>query len=153
MEYRRQGRFLVEMYIKDHTAVIIAIARFKFHHPPSAVMDFSAKVFIVNNAKSKVPIYTEDLWNSPPDMYPVTPHTPPYIPIMYNRQPDKIMLGKASTFMDDSFRSSLHGNSQQECFTVVALTYNRTEHLPQFVKNFKDFRFLSKIMIVWNNKR
>lgn len=167
MEYRRQGRFLVDMYFKNQLAVlntIVAIVRYKFLHPPPPFSDFEAKVLYKNNIQSKLPpspkflnnfsIYTEDFWNSPPGpfyMYSVTPYTPSYVPPMYYRPADNDKWGPARPMLKEGFRSSLHGNSREEGFTVVSMTYRRTQHLPDFIKNFKDCQFLAKIVIVWNN--
>ena len=170
MEYRRQGRFLHETYFSSRKAVlhtIIAILRLRFMHPPPPALDFNANVFKVNNNHVKIPpsprflnnytIYSESLWNNPPGpfyMYPVTPYRPPYIPVMFNKPADAQPGGlNIPILKGDPFRSSLHGIHPSEGFTVVALTYHRSQHLPEFVKGFEGCPFLAKIVIVWNDEK
>ena len=170
MEYRRQGRFLHETYFSSRKAVlytIVAILRSRFMHPPPAAQEFSGKVFKVNNDHSKVPasprflhnytIYSESLWNNPPGpfyMYPVTPYRVPFVSEMFNKpavtSPDNFI---PPILKGDSFRSSLHGIHPSEGFTVVALTYHRSQHLAEFVKGFEGCSFLAKIVIVWNDEK
>lgn len=170
MEYRRQGRFLYETYFSSRKTIlhsIIAILRSKLMHPPPAAPEFNGKIFLVNDDNSKVltsprflnnfTIYSEQLWNNPPGpfyMYPVTPYRVPYIPTMFNRpahaSPDNF---NPPILKGDRFRSSLHGIHPTEGFTVVALTYHRSQHLTEFVRGFEGCPFLAKIVIVWNNEK
>lgn len=170
MEYRRQGQFLHATYFSSRKAVlhtIVAILRSRLMHPPPAAQEFSGKVFKVNNNHSKIlvsprflynfTIYSEGLWNNAPGpfyMYPVTPYRSPYVPEMFNKpaddSPDNF---KPPILKGDMFRSSLHGIHPSEGFTVVALTYHRSQHLAEFVKGFEGCTFLAKIVIVWNDQK
>ena len=170
MDYRRQGRFLFETYFSSRKAVlwtIIAILRSRFMHPPPAAQDFNGKVFKVNDDVSAIPpsprfsnkytIYSEDLWNNPPGpffMYPVNPYRHPYVPLMFNEPAadNAERYTKPPVLKGDPFRASLHGIHPSEGFTVVALTYHRSQHLAEFVKGFKGCSFLAKIVIVWNDE-
>ena len=170
MEYRRQGRLLHELYFSSRKSVlrtIVSIMRSKFMHPPPPAQDFAGNVYKVNDDQSKIQpsfkflnkfaIYTESLWNDPPGpfyMYPVTPYRTPYVPAMFNKPADD----SPGSFMPpilkgDMFRSSLHGIHPSEGFTVVALTYHRSQHLAEFVKGFQGCAFLAKIVIVWNDEK
>ena len=170
MDYRRQGRFLHETYFSSRKAVlqtILAILRSRFMHPPPAAQDFNGKIFKVNDDVSVIPpsprfsnnytIYSEDLWNNPPGpffMYPVTPYRHPYVPLMFNEPAadNAEKYTKPPVLKGDPFRTSLHGIHPSEGFTVVALTYHRSQHLAEFVKGFKGCSFLAKIVIVWNDE-
>ena len=170
IDYRRQGRFLHETYFSSRKAVlytISAILRSRFMHPPPPAEDFKGRVFKVNDDVSKIPpsprfrnnytIYSEDLWNNPPGpflMYPVTPYRPPYVPSMYNKPANNSQgYSKPPVLKGKPFRSSLHGIYPSEGFTVVALTYHRSQHLAEFVKGFEGCSFLAKIVIVWNDEK
>lgn len=170
MNYRRQGRFLHETYFSSRKAAlhtIVAILRSRFMHPPPPAPDFNGKIFKVNDDKSTIPpsprflnnytVYSEDLWNNPPGpffMYPVTPYRQPYVSSMFfepaNNSPT---YSKPPVLKGPPFRSTLHGIHPSEGFTVVALTYHRSQHLAQFVKGFQGCSFLAKIVIVWNDEK
>lgn len=169
MGYRHQGRFLHEMYFSSRKAVlhtIIAILRSRFMHPPPPAQDFNGKIFKVNDDTSTIPpsprflnnytIYSEDLWNNPPGpffMYPVTPYRHPYVSSMfYEPAQNSPAYNKPPILKGAPFRSTLHGIHPSEGFTVVALTYHRSQHLAQFVKGFQGCSFLAKIVIVWNDE-
>ena len=170
MDYRRQGRFFHETYFSSRKAAlhtIVAILRSRFMHPPPPAQDFNGKIFKVNDDESTIPpsprflsnytIYSEDLWNNPPGpffMYPVTPYRQPYVSSMFfepaNNSPS---YSKPPVLKGPPFRSTLHGIHPSEGFTVVALTYHRSQHLAQFVNGFQGCPFLAKIVIVWNDEK
>ena len=169
MEFRRHGKFFLENYFltpKHLLHTIVAIIRSKLYHPPPPSPDVHVKTITVRNETSAVQpsprflnnftIYSPDLWNTPPGpfyMYPSTPYTPPYTPVMY-RQPnsttEQTVTGKI--LLKDDFRSKLRGNYPEEGLTVVALTYHRNEKLAEFLTNLKEFPFLHKVVVVWNNE-
>lgn len=170
MEYRRQGQFLVNTYFLDQELIIYtstAILRSLFYHPPPPSIDFEARTIRLTNTRSTIPpsprflnnfssVHSSDLWNFPPGpfyMYPVTPYNPPYTPDMF-REPtsNKEQTGSSGHIQGKEFRAKLWGNYPPEGFTVVALTYHRTKHLPTFLSNFKNCPFLAKIVLVWNNE-
>lgn len=169
MEYRRQGQFLINTYFIDQEHIIyttLAIARSLYYHPPPPSMDFEARTIKLTNSKSVIPpsprfmnnfssVRSSIMWNTPPgpfSMYPVTPYTPPYMQDMF-RAPtsNNMQTGSTGHILGEEFRAKLRGNYPEEGFTVVALTYHRTEHLPSFLSNFKSCPFLSKVVLVWNN--
>lgn len=171
MGYRSQGRFLHETYFSSRKAVlhtIVAILRSRFMHPPPPAQDFNGKIFKVNDNDSIIPpsprflnnytIYSENLWNSPPGpffMYPVTPYRHPYVSSMFYEPANNDLqsYSKPPVLKGPPFRSTLHGIHPPEGFTVVALTYHRSQHLAQFVKGFQGCSFLAKIVIVWNDEK
>ena len=65
---------------------------------------------------------------------------------------NKEQTGSSGHIQGKEFRAKLWGNYPPEGFTVVALTYHRTKHLPTFLSNFKYCPFLAKIVLVWNNE-
>lgn len=169
MEYRRQGQFLVNTYFIDQEHIIytsITLVRSLYFHPPPPSMDFQARTMKVTNSKSRIPpsprflsnfssVHSSNMWNTPPGpfyMYPVTPYAPPYMQDMF-RIPtsNKVQTGSTGHIQEEEFHSELRGNYPSEGFTVLALTYHRTEHLRSFLSNFKGCPFLSKIVLVWNN--
>ena len=169
MDYRRQGHFLVNTYFIDQEHIVytsIALLRSMYYHPPPPSHDFKARTIKLKDVKTTIPpspqflsnfssLQSLRMWNNPPGpfyMYPVTPHTPPYDPDMF-RFPTSNQMQSGSTghIQGDEFRAQLRGNYPTEGFTVVALTYHRTKHLPSFLSNLKDCPFLSKVIVVWNN--
>ena len=169
MDFRRQGHFLVNTYFIDQEHMVytsIALLRSMYYHPPPPSHDFKARTIILKDVKTAIPpsprflnnfssLQSSRMWNSPPGpfyMYPVTPYAPPYDPDMF-RMPtsNKLQSGSTGHIQGDEFRAQLRGNYPVEGFTVVALTYQRTKHLPSFLSNFKDCPFLSKVIVVWNN--
>ena len=169
MDYRRQGHFLVNTYFIDQEHIVytsIALLRSMYYHPPPPSHDFEARTIKLKIVKTTIPpspqfisnfssLQSSWMWNSPPGpfyMYPVTPYTPPYDPDMF-RMPtsNKVQSGSTGHIQGNDFRAQLRGNYPSEGFTVVALTYHRTKHLPSFLSNFKDCPFLSKVIVVWNN--
>ena len=170
MDYRRQGQFLVNTYFVDQEHVVytsIALLRSLYYHPPPPSPDFVARTIKLRDVATAVPpsprflsnfslVQSSDMWNNPPGafyMYPVTPYAPPYHSDMFHMPTShKIQSGSTGHVQGKEFRAQLRGNYPTEGFTVVALTYQRTEHLPSFLSNFKDCPFLSKIVLVWNNE-
>ena len=170
MEYRRQGQFLINTYFIDQEHTIyssIAVLRSSFYHPPPPSLEFEARTIKLTNSNLTIPpsprfmnnfslLHTSSIWNYPPGpfyMYPVTPHAPPYSPDMFHTPTsNKEQTTSTGHLQGVEFRSKLRGNYPSEGFTVVALTYKRTEHLPSFLKNFKGCPYLSKVVLVWNNE-
>jgi hypothetical protein len=169
MDYRRQGHFLVNTYFIDQEHIVytsIALLRSMYYHPPPPSHDFNARTIKLKDVRTAVPpsprflsnfssLQSPRMWNNPPGpfyMYSVTPYSPPYDPDMF-RFPtsNKVQSGSTGHIQGDDFRAQLRGNYPLEGFTVVALTYHRTKHLPSFLSNFKACPFLSKIIVVWNN--
>lgn len=169
MDYRRLGHFLVNTYFLNQEHIVytsIALLRSMFYHPPPPSHDYKARIIKLKDVKTTIPpsprflsnfssLQSSRMWNNPPGpffMYPVTPYTPPYDPDMF-RFPtsNKVQSGSTGHIQGDEFRAQLMGNYPAEGFTVVALTYHRTKHLPSFLSNFKDCPFLSKVIVVWNN--
>ena len=169
MDYRRQGHFLVTTYFTDQEHIVytsIALLRSMYYHPPPPSHDFNPKTIKLKDVRTTIPpsprflsnftsLQSSRMWNNPPGpfhMYPVTPYSPPYDPDMF-RYPtsNKVQSGSTGHIQGDDFRALLRGNYPAEGFTVVALTYRRTKHLPSFLSNFKECPFLSKVIVVWNN--
>ena len=178
VEYRRQGRFLLETYFTSEEQVldmVVAMVRSKALHPPPPAADFTGTMLASKGPSSLFPpsprflnnfsVYTEEFWNSPPGpfyMYPVTPFRSPYYPSMTW----KPVVEKQSTPGDETnvinhfieglthepYRQQLHGHYPHEGFTLVTMTYHRNERLLEFLASFEGCPYLAKVVVVWNNE-
>lgn len=50
------------------------------------------------------------------------------------------------------FESYLLGDTPEEQFTVVMLTYRRNEVLLEAIMRLKELSFLAKVVVVWNTE-
>ena len=171
--YRKQGRFLLDTYFSSqakYLETVVAILRSKTMHPPPAIQDFPAAILVRKGADSRFPpaprfqnnfsIYTEHLWNSPPGpfyMYPVIPFRHPYHPRMTrkpsgSKPPGKAVNHHGEGLVGANFKKELYGNAPEEGFTLLMLTYKRSEQLVTIIAKYRGCPYLAKVLVVWNNK-
>jgi alpha-1,4-N-acetylglucosaminyltransferase EXTL3 len=176
LSFRRQGRFLWETYFSSPHRVsnsVISIVRYWLHHPPPVARDQAAVTRLVSipgGGNRRVPsprfqhnltVYTSELWNSPPGpfyMYPSTPfQSPPVSGSQYASLSEQQLLHlpqhviEAGGITGPYFEDYLLGNTPEEQFTVVMLTYERNEVLLLALERLSDLDGLSKVVVVWNN--
>ena len=175
MEYRKQGRFLFEMYCASHRRIldsILAIIRYKFLHPPPPAPEYIGTSLVVTGKQSKhkpslngflhstVSVYTEKLWNDPPGpfyVYPVTPFKPVSVS-HYSSATSSVTAATQDTsllraeFVGANFRKHLRGDYAEEGFTIVTLTYHRNDQLLKMLASFEGCPYLAKVVVVWNNE-
>ena len=176
LSFRRQGRFLWETYFSSLHRVlnsVISIVRYWLHHPPPVARDEAAVTRLVSlpgGGNRRVPspkfqhnltVYTSELWNSPPGpfyMYPSTPFQPtPVSGSQYAGLSEEQLLHlpqhvvEAGGITGPYFEDYLLGNTPEEQFTVVMLTYERNEVLLLSLERLSDLDGLSKVVVVWNN--
>ena len=93
-------------------------------------------------------------------MYPTTPFRPgPVSGTQYDglsekmvaRLPFHVIEGGGIT--GPAFEDLLLGNSEEEQFTVVMLTYQRNDVLIEALQRLKEVSFLNKVVVVWNNEQ
>lgn len=175
LSFRRQGRFLWETYFSSSYQMlnsVVSIVRYWFHHPPPVARDQATvtRLASIPGGNRQVPspkfqhnftIYTSELWNSPPGpfyMYPSTPfQSAPVSGSQYVGLSEQQLLHlpqhvvEAGGITGPNFEDYLLGNTPEEQFTVVMLTYERNEVLLQALERLSDLDGLSKVVVVWNN--
>lgn len=175
LEYRLQGRNLWQMYFASPLTVVqsvIAVVRYHSLHPPPVAQDFVGVSLYsqTGNRKRLLPsvltqnftVYTPKFWNRPPGPFYTYPTTPfkmgPLSGYQYlnlddharARLPLHIVDGGGIT--GPNFEDLLLGNSPEEQFTVVMLTYQRNMVLLEALGRLRDVSFLNKVVVVWNNE-
>ena len=176
LSFRRQGRFLWETYFSSPRRMlnsVISIVRYWLHHPPPVARDQATVTKLISipgggNRQVSSPkfqhnftVYTSELWNSPPGpfyMYPSTPfQSSPVSGSQYVGLSEQQLLHlpqhvvEAGGITGPYFEDYLLGNTPEEQFTVVMLTYERNEVLLQALERLSDLDGLSKVVVVWNN--
>lgn len=176
LKYRRQGRFLWETYFSSPLSIldtVVAIVRQRALHPPPAApqyVDATNLASVPGDENRVIPShrflynftsYSVKLWNSPPGafyMYPTTPFKPTpmsgsqYVNMNSNqvaRLPPHVAAAGGIT--GPFFEDYLLGNSPEEQFTVIMLTYERNDVLLEALGRLKDLDHLAKVVVVWNN--
>ena len=175
LQYRLQGRNLWQMYLASPLTVVqsvLAVVRHRALHPPPVSQEFvgvslysqsgSRKRLLSPVLTQNFTVYSQDFWNTPPGpffIYPTTPFkTGPISGYQYvnlddharARLPLHIVDGGGIT--GPNFEDLLLGNSPEEQFTVVMLTYQRNTVLVEALARLKDVSFLNKVVVVWNNE-
>ena len=175
LDYRLQGRNLWQMYLTSPLTVVqsvLAVVRHRTLHPPPVAQEFvgvslysqsgSRKRLLSPVLTQNFTVYSQDFWNTPPGpffIYPTTPFkTGPISGYQYvnlddharARLPLHIVDGGGIT--GPNFEDLLLGNSPEEQFTVVMLTYQRNTVLVEALARLKDVSFLNKVVVVWNNE-
>ncbi len=175
LEYRRHGRFLWDTYFSSTSSVIdtvLAIVRYKAYYPPPSAKDYiDAKPLlrVPGTAKQRLsPIHQQNFsayatrfWNHPPGpfyMYPLSPFTSSPVsgsqyqgltPAQVTRLPAHVI--QAGGITGPFFQDYLLGNTPEEQFTVVMLTYERNEVLMEAIKRLDELDGLAKLVVVWNS--
>ena len=175
LRYRSQGRFLWDTYFSSPLQIletVLAIVRQRALHPPPAAPQYTAAATLASfhgdNRVIQSPeflynftLYSYELWNSPPGplyMYPTTPFKPTpvsgsqYTGLNHNQLsnlPQHVI--DAGGITGPFFEDYLLGNSPEEQFTVVMLTYERNDVLVDALGRLKDLDHLAKVVVVWNN--
>jgi alpha-1,4-N-acetylglucosaminyltransferase EXTL3 len=174
LRYRIQGRFLWDTYFSSPLSIletVVAIVRQRSkHHPPPAnayvpanlvTLPGENRVITSQEFMYNFSSYTTDLWNTPPGpffMFPTTPFKP--VPVSGSQYtnlnakqisslPPHVVAGGGIT--GPFFEDYLLGNTPEEQFTVVILTYKRNEVLLDALHRLKDLDHLAKAVVVWNN--
>ena len=176
LEYRRQGRFLWSTYFSSPLKILdslLAVVRFKAHHPPPpppslqyhnlstlvSIPSDTVRLISVPVFRYNFSVYSTDVWNSPPGpftMYPLTPFQP--APVsgtqfmgMANHLnfPTHVIEGGGIT--GPFFEDYLLGNTPEEQFTIVLLTYKRNDVLLQALDYLHDLSYLAKVIVIWNS--
>ncbi len=175
LRFRRQGRFLWDTYFSSPLHILesmVAIVRRRALHPPPAAPQYvsAATLATIPGENHVIPspeylynftLYSEEFWNSPPGplyMYPTTPFKPvPVSGSQYAGLSSK-QVGNLPQHIIDAggitgpfFEDYLLGNSPDEQFTIVMLTYERDDVLLAALGRLKDLDHLAKIVVVWNN--
>ena len=175
LQYRRQGRYIWETYFRSPGQIldsIIAIVRYKSLHPPPPPQEYTGRqlatipgdlfTFTSPTYQHNFSIYTHDFWNTPPgpfNMYPLTPVKPGPVSGTKYTNLDKasilhlpLHIVQAGGITGPHFESYLLGDTPEEQFTVVMLTYRRNEVLLEAVMRLKELSFLAKVVVVWNTE-
>ena len=175
LEYRRQGRFIWETYLRSQAQIldsIVSIVRFKSFHPPPPALEYTGRQLITSSGnlislpsptfQHNFSTYTHNFWNTPPGpfwMYPLTPFKPgPVSGTKYADMEQSTILHlplhivQAGGITGPYFESYLLGNSPEEQFTVVMLTYRRNEVLVEASERLKELSCLAKVVVVWNTE-
>lgn len=175
LQYRRQGRFLWDTYFSSPLRILeaaLGIVRQRALHPPPAAPPFTAATNLVSIPGEyrtihspkflyNFTIYSEELWNSPPGplyMYPTTPFKPrPVSGSQYTGLTSKQISNLPPHVIDAGgitgpfFEDYLLGNTPEEQFTIVMLTYERNDVLLDALVRLTDLDYLAKVVVVWNN--
>ena len=158
-EFQRHGNFLLKTYFNSFNQVltsVVLIAQKKRGFPLHFMCDFQpSRAFPFNsqsNCSSRNSVnsfqsyklqYDATVWNNPPG-----PHSiPPVSPFQFH---------SPSVFTDpviiDGSGQKFTYSAISERFTVVTITYNRTNQLSEFLRRFENCPYLDKIVVVWNNE-
>ncbi len=176
LEYRRQGRFLWDTYFSSTSSIVdmvFALVRYKAYYPPPSAKDYTdAKPLLTWPGTSKqllsppvhqqnFSVYTTRFWNHPPGpfyMYPLTPFTSGPVsgtqyqgltPAQRTQLPTHVIQGGGVT--GPFFQDYWLGNTPDEQFTVVILTYERNTVLVEAIKRLDNLYGLAKVVVVWNS--
>ena len=174
LEMRRQGRFLWQTYFSSPTNIlktVSTIVRASVLHSPPAAPEFKGQLLHKipgGTVKLQSPSYTNNysyyshaVWNNPPGPFLMYPYSPwssnpvsgSQFAAMDTKQlkelPPHIVLATGIT--GPYFESYLLGNSPEEHFTVVMLTYKRNDVLMESLERLNGLNFLAKVVVIWNN--
>ena len=174
LEMRRQGRFLWQTYFSSSTNIlrtVTTIVRASVLHSPPAAHEFTGRLLYRipgGSARLQSPsyannysYYSHSVWNKPPGPFIMYPYSPwsgnpvsgsHYATMTTNQLkdlPPHIVLATGIT--GPYFESYLLGNSPDEHFTVVMLTYKRNDVLLESLERLNGLNYLAKVVVVWNN--
>ncbi len=175
LNYRRQGRFLWDTYFRSTSSIVntvFAIVRYKAYYPPPSARDYTdtkpllnlpgtSKQFPSSVHQQNFSVYTTRFWNHPPGpfyMYPLTPFTSgPVSGSQYQglsfsqiaQLPTHVI--QAGGVTGPFFQDYWLGNTPDEQFTIVILTYERNVVLVEAINRLNGLYGLAKIVVVWNS--
>ena len=174
LELRRLGRFFWETYFSSPLQIVkstISIMRYRLLHPPPPIPDFQSSrtksygetrtIFKSPTFISNFSIYTHEFWNQPPGPFYLYPHTPtqpvPVTGSLYTtldlsqlkKLPPHIV--QAGGITGPYFQNYLLGNTPDEYFTVVMLTYRREDVVKESIERLRGLSYLAKVIVVWND--
>ena len=177
LDLRLRGRHLWLTYFSSPLAMVqsvVAVVRSHTLHPPPTAPDFTGASLYSNATTSmrrrllsptltqNFTAYSWRLWNDPPGpffSYPTTPFTPgPISGSQYSELDERSVSLLPIHILDGGgvtgpvFEDLLLGNTPEEQFTVVMLTYQRNHVLVEAIGRMKKVRFLNKVVVVWNNE-
>ena len=173
---RLQGRNLWHTYFSSPLSVVqstVAMVRSWTLHPPPLAPEFSG-VSLLSRPTSRhkrisspslshnFTTYSWGFWNSLPGpllSYPSTPFKPGPLSGSQFSELDEGGLSRLPLHIVDgggitgpNFEDLLLGNSPEEQFTVVMLTYQRNRVLVEALARLGEVAFLNKVVVVWNNE-
>lgn len=172
MEMKRRGRFVFETYCRSVAAILNGVMGSLYHHllhPPPHPPEFTghllysassgtqySKTSPTSSAKAFTNSFRESCNLPPGPMFPLAVGLclpPPVSGSLYQGQskgdfPRHVLRGGGVT--GSEFSRLLLGNRQKESFTVVILTYKRTEVLVRLLDSLSSLLYVDKFLVVWN---
>merc|ERR1719509_630755 len=159
---KRQGRLILQTYLSSPSAVLdtlVAVVRQRLTIPALPWTETpSPSVFNSSFRRnfSSVLLHSSHQWNTLFSPHLSAPHTPwePLLPT------EAMFLGPSLGFRPVSggqggagaqFSQAIGGNSPQEQFTVVMLTYQREQVLLNSLARLYGLPYLNKVVVVWNS--
>ena len=174
VEMKRRGRFLLETYGRSPQALtegILSVMNKRLSTLPPLTKPYKGAVILKKQTQTNLPTterfgtqnftHFNDIYNLPPGpvfSYPVDPFTPPLVSghqyasmttEQLRYQPQHVIRDSGVT--GPEFTKLLLGNRPYERYTIVILTYQRTDVLLSTIEGIKYASFLDKIIVVWNN--
>ena len=173
--FRLNGRNLWHTYFSSPLAIIkttVAMVRSRTLHPPPLAPEFVGVSLLskltMRNKRTPSPLlthnfttYSWDFWNEPPGPFISYPSTPfkrgPLSGYRFSDLDERgierlpLHIVDAGGITGPNFEDLLLGNSPEEQFTVVMLTYQRNKVLMEALGRLDDVAFLNKVVVVWNN--
>ena len=173
---RLHGRNLWHAYFSSPLSVVqsvVAMVRSRTLHPPPVAPEFrGVSLFSHPTSRHKrissprfahnFTTYSRGLWNDPPGpffTYPTSPFTQGPLSGFQFTELDERGVARLPLHVIDgggvtgpNFEDLLLGNSPEEQFTVVMLTYQRNRVLVEALARLEEVAFLNKVVVVWNNE-
>ena len=173
---RLNGRNLWSTYFSSPLAVAkatVAMVRSRTLHPPPLAPEFVGISLLTKSTsrKKRIPspllthnftTYSWGFWNDPPGpflSYPATPFTRGPLSGYQFSELDERAIARLPLHIVDgggvtgpNFEDLLLGNSPEEQFTIVMLTYQRNLVLMEALARLEEVSYLNKVIVVWNNE-
>ena len=173
---RLNGRNLWHTYFSSPLAVVkttVAMVRSRTLHPPPLAPEFVGVSLLSRSVTrhKRIPspllthnftTYSWSFWNVPPGPFLSYPSTPfkrgPLSGYQYSELDERsiarlpLHVVDAGGITGPNFEDLLLGNSPEEQFTVVMLTFQRNRVLMEALARLEDMAFLNKVVVVWNNE-
>lgn len=174
---RLQGRFIWENYFSSTRKIvdtILAVVRTRLRIPAHPAKEEKSAVYFDSTGALKKKSASQRVasetfgrnmsttlstwpFNQPGDpfsLFPSTPYEPPLSTAAQAWGPQNFSLGPTGSNVSRPqvlFDPKLAGNSPQEQFTAIILTYKRMTSLVALLNRLKGLPFLNKVLIVWND--